>query len=374
MIPIEFGPRIIEKRIDQVGENEIYTFEAVAGNILRLRLFTTTSSEVDAGFELYNPDGTLLDARSGENREEISNGLELTQDGTYTIIVSDYQDDEIGDYILDLQRINNPVKAESINFGDEPIEDSIATIGEENFYNFEAVAGDILRLKLFPTKSSEVDPGFLLYNPDDTQLDSRSGENREAISNGLKLTQDGTYTIIVNDFENNEIGDYILDLQRINNPVNASSINFGKGRENSIDVMGDEDFYTFEAVAGDLIRLSTTRLSDVDPGFELYNPDGTLLDDLIMNSETDNSVVLNRLELTQDGTYTIIVSDFEDNETGDYAINLQLLNNLVNESFLGNDSNDLLNEETGNYRLNGIGDNDSLLDDYGNDPLTASKL
>ena len=59
MIPIEFGQRI-ERRIDPVGENEIYTFEAVAGDLMRL--FTTRLSEVDPGFLLFNPDGTFLDA------------------------------------------------------------------------------------------------------------------------------------------------------------------------------------------------------------------------------------------------------------------------------------------------------------------------
>ncbi|MGK7893476.1 MAG: pre-peptidase C-terminal domain-containing protein, partial [Xenococcus sp. (in: cyanobacteria)] len=155
-------------------------------------------------------------------------------------------------------------------------------------------------------------------------------------------------------------------------PANAIPISFGEIIEDRIDFENEWDTYTFEAEAGDLIWLTMSENSNTNrffnPYIRLYNPDGTLVgsDNGIYNAD------LTDIELVQDGTYTIIAGDYYVDDVRDYSLYLQRLNNLRIDPLLGNDSNDFLDEGIGNYRLNGIGDNDSLLNNYTTDPLTAS--
>ncbi len=115
-------------------------------------------------------------------------------------------------------------------------------------------------------------------------------------------------------------------------------INFGQRIEGEIELIGDENIYTFNATSGDRVRIRMTSLSGYDPPFDsvvglnpefnLYNPDGTLATSV--NNLNVISVALDGFELTQDGSYTIITKDTRDDDTGDYALTLQRLNNPVN--------------------------------------------
>ncbi|MGK7894736.1 MAG: hypothetical protein AB4372_14225, partial [Xenococcus sp. (in: cyanobacteria)] len=61
MIPINFGQRI-ERRIEPAIENEYYTFEAEAGDLIWLTMSESlkTNRFFNPYIRLYNPDGTLV--------------------------------------------------------------------------------------------------------------------------------------------------------------------------------------------------------------------------------------------------------------------------------------------------------------------------
>ncbi|MCX5885490.1 MAG: RHS repeat protein [Proteobacteria bacterium] len=90
----------------------------------------------------------------------------------------------------------------------------------------------------------------------------------------------------------------------------------------SISTVGEKDNYTFTATAGDTatIRVAVTSGS-MNPSLELYDSTGTKVASNYSSSGNYTSI---DKSLTTGGTYTIVVYDYGNDETGDY--NLTYLN------------------------------------------------
>jgi hypothetical protein len=54
-------------------------------------------------------------------------------------------------------------------------------------------------------------------------------------------------------------------------------ISFGQTITASISTVGESDIYAFEANAGDIVQVSMTSTSSMDPEFGLFGPDGSLV-------------------------------------------------------------------------------------------------
>jgi len=101
--PIGFGENFLAT-IDGVGKVDTYTFDALEGDVVMVRM--TTSSRLDPYFRLYAPDGSLITYKAAYNpgaAEFTSSALPAS--GTYVMIAEDYGFDEIGDYNIQLLRI-----------------------------------------------------------------------------------------------------------------------------------------------------------------------------------------------------------------------------------------------------------------------------
>lgn len=108
--------------------------------------------------------------------------------------------------------------------------------------------------------------------------------------------------------------------------ISAQSIQYGDNFTATLEVEGEIDEYTFDAIAGDRILLRMKGEKDgVDGCFSLLAPDGTLVG---ADCDDGRMVALNNLELLQTGTYTLMASDHNDNDTGSYGISLQVLNRI----------------------------------------------
>jgi len=105
-----------------------------------------------------------------------------------------------------------------------------------------------------------------------------------------------------------------------------TSINFGETLQCSIDLAGEIDIFSFTADAGDVVLVRMSRTSaGLDPYIRLYAPDATLL---CSASSYGESVDIASCTLPNGGTYTILAGDyaFDGNETGNYSLHLQRLN------------------------------------------------
>ena len=89
-------------------------------------------------------------------------------------------------------------------------------------------------------------------------------------------------------------------------------ISCGEIKTGSISTVGERDDYTFDANAGDAITIWLRVTSgSMNPYFELYDSTGNRIAN--GNSGTD-------ITIANAGTYTIGVSDFGNNDTGNYNI------------------------------------------------------
>ena len=110
--------------------------------------------------------------------------------------------------------------------------------------------------------------------------------------------------------------------------VNATTpLIYGDDLTAWINTEGESHTYTFEGNAGDRIFIRVRGTSNgVDGCIELFNPAGTSVG---MDCDDGGYVAIDGYDLAVTGTYTLIVKDREDNDTGFYGLSLQVVNNPI---------------------------------------------
>lgn len=203
-----------------------------------------------------------------------------------------------------------------IDYGD-CIQGSIYPFGEIDTYTFDGAAGDVIIIRM--TKSS----GFLLpflelFDPGGNKLTEDSGYPQAEIDT-LTLPGTGTYIILASDCDGDNTGDYGLSLQRTFNPGGAVPITYGTTLQDSIVLIAELDAYTFDGTAGDVVIIRMTRSSGfLDPFLELFDPAGTR----IAEDQGYPQAEIGPLSLESTGSYTILASDYDGDDTGNYSLTL----------------------------------------------------
>ncbi|MCB0522374.1 MAG: PPC domain-containing protein [Lewinellaceae bacterium] len=115
----------------------------------------------------------------------------------------------------------------------------------------------------------------------------------------------------------------------------SNPINYGDDLTSSILVLGEEDTYTFSGTSGDKIII---RMRGISSSFEacltLKNPSNAVVSSSCAGGLSEINVTL-----TETGTYTIVAADDLGDDTGNYGLSLQILNNAAYTQALpcGND-------------------------------------
>jgi YD repeat-containing protein len=303
--------------ISTVGEKDNYTFTASANDKVTIRA-VVTSGNMNPYLELYNPSGAKIAYSYSYSGNYTNIDKVLITGGTYTIVVYDDVNDETGNYNLTWQRLNNPCNATSITCG-QTISSSLSAAAEQNFYTFTATAGDKVTIRLITT-SGGMNPFLELYDSTGSRIAYNYSYSGNYTSIDKALTTGGTYTVVVYDDGNDETGNYNLTWQRLNNPCNAINI-CSQTISGSLSAIGEQDFYTFTANSGDDVSFNLTRTSgSFDPSLELYDSSGTRV--IYQYTASGSSITINTT-LSAGGIYTIIVSDYGNDETGNYTLSPQ---------------------------------------------------
>ena len=167
-----------------------YTFYANASDTVFLRINS-------GSIRLYAPNGTELTRGA-----EIS--YPLPDDGMYVTIVGFYT----GSYNMFIQRLNNPVNATPVGFG-ETVSGSIDFPDEMDTYTFSANAGDTVLIRMNEV-SGNLWPEIRLYAPNGTELDRDYDFSNAEIS--YTLAEDGGYTVLAYEYWGSYTGNYTLSL------------------------------------------------------------------------------------------------------------------------------------------------------------------
>jgi uncharacterized repeat protein (TIGR02543 family) len=303
---------------------DTWSFSANAGDYIWVTAGDPGATDFDPALSLVSPDGANLISNSGDYGCVVYATAPKT--GTYTVKVSDYGSDAPGNYTVSLvvSGVNLAITA-----GDEG--GSIASgatakgtigYGDSDGWTISANAGDYIWVTAGDPDGKALDPALTLVAPDGTMLQSNSGAYGCVVFATAPKT--GIYTILVYDHGQNNSGDYALSPI-----VTGGSLAITAGDEGGpiasgttakgIIGYGDSDGWSFTAAAGAAITVTVTDSgpTDYDPGLTVLAPDGTMIGS---NSGSSSCQVYGTAKLG--GTFTIIVSDSGQNNSGAYTLSL----------------------------------------------------
>ena len=190
-------------------------------------------------------------------------------------------------------------------------------------YTLMASAGDVILVGM-SRSSGSLWPGIEVHDSGGAKL-CEAGSSASAEIASCELVDGGTYSILAFDYWNGtHTGDYYLYLQRLNNPGSPVSITFGQTLSGSIVSLAQMHTYTFTASAGDVVLVGMSDDSyTFDPKVRLYGPDGSLANSNW--SSGDHAEFAQTLSIP--GSYTILAGENGGNDTADYGLFLQRVNN-----------------------------------------------
>jgi len=204
--------------------------------------------------------------------------------------------------------------------------------GDQDEFYFDGKAGFVFVLSLFNKtencyNSSYPCPVATLYAPGSAVALKTFSAKSGTDSQQVLLPATGTYTIKVAEEGNNHTADYLLGFERLF-PASPNTVGLLYGDftgNQDLNPVLDQDFYAFKAYKDSVITLT---LGDVVencynssypcPEAKLYAPDQTL----VTSFRTSQS---KKLTLTQEGVYTLHLSEYGNNDTDQYNLELQCI-------------------------------------------------
>ncbi|MBS3906841.1 MAG: pre-peptidase C-terminal domain-containing protein [Syntrophaceae bacterium] len=299
--PIACG-QVLSGSIGAADEIDFYTFTAAANDVVTVRV-RTTSGTLNPRLELYNPAGSRIWGPVGQI------DMTLSAAGTYKVLVRDSGNMNTGDYLVYWEKVKGPCNVMANLACEQVVSGSIGTGLDPppwRVYTFTVAANDVVTVRVRNTSGGSFSPVMELYYPSGTWL----GWPYSQID--ITLTAAGSYTILVRDSLNSHAGSFALSWRRTSTPCNATPIACGQALSGSIGAADEVDFYTFSASANDVVTLRARKTSGGSffPRMELYGPTGSLI---VSDYQIDRT-------LTAAGTYKVLVRDFENVNTGDYAV------------------------------------------------------
>ena len=318
-----------------LGDLDAWSFTAQAGDAIALSTGEVVSgASLAPWLRLFSPTGVLLGTGSGNQAIQVTATATVT--GTYLVVVSDFNNSGTGDYRLTLAKTGDPLV---ISAGDEggPMTNGVShggtlTTGDLDAWSFTAQAGDAIALSTGEVVSgASLAPWLRLFSPTGVLLGTGSGNQATQMTATATVT--GTYLVLISDFNDSGTGDYRLTLAKVPGPFIVSAGDEGGPMITGVShsgtlPTGDLDLWSFTAQAGDPVVVSVGEVvsgASLAPWLRLFSPTGALLDTASGNATAQVSVTA-----AATGTYTVVVSDFNNTGSGDYGLTVTgNTNNLV---------------------------------------------
>ena len=323
---------VVSAAISTVGEVDEFTFDAVAGESILLRVADTETTEfVNSAFfpriELFDPSGTFLDSGQGALVGGIFESIVVSGEYTVRLFDNSTGNDETGSYDLYFAKMPGANELGVLPNGGVVSED--IELGDIDSYTFQANAGESIQLRVADTETTEfINSAFFprieLYGPGGGFIDSGQGALVGTLFESIVTT--GTYTVLVFDNSSGDdaTGSYDLYFAKMPGANEGNGISGGETVDGFID-LGDIDSFAF--APGNLGASVTFNITDLDgsgffPRMELYGPSGAFI-----TSDQGALVADISQTLVQSGAYTLLVFDNSSgaDAIGNYRLNACLL-------------------------------------------------
>ena len=289
------------------GAVDCYRLSVAAGDVVRLRVLSGTGNSLGANVEMIDPGGKSVCADSiGGSALDCTAGPA----GTYTIMVSDYDNKFSGAYRVWAQRLNDPVGCAALSYT-APARATMAA-GAVDCYRLSVAAGDVVRLRVLSGTGNSLGANVEMIDPGGKSVcaDSIGGSALDCTAGPA-----GTYTIMVSDYDNKFSGAYRVWAQRLNDPVGCAALSYTAPARATM-AAGAVDCYRLSVAAGDVVRLRVLSGTGNSLGanVEMIDPGG--------KSVCADSIGGSALDCTAGpaGTYTIMVSDYDNKFSGPYTV------------------------------------------------------
>lgn len=299
--------------LEAIGAQDIYHFEATAGQTIILKVLQGTKNCCEFLWMLYDDaDQELFNSYfNGEQRHTLEKG------GRYTLII-DGQKDETGVYSFEIRDAdaNSGLTAEIDALYTE--EGTIETAGAQHEYPLSFEAGQTLYFQSLVDGGTCCDLKWNLLSASGTPIfDAWFGNDQE-----YTLEEGGEYLLTISGYQN-FTGDYSFRVVNIPPPqyfeiaidtlLSSQDFENGAGR---IEAIGAKDIYTFTLTAPQTVYFDVLSAADECCYFmwRLADESGTVLFDTWLHGDQEYT-------LQNGGIYTLSI-DGQDATTGSYDFRL----------------------------------------------------
>ena len=214
---IQHGEHINLCEIGLIGDSDLFRFQGTFGEVVTIKV------TMNLGRHRIRSCGCVRAVQTQRNvrRRRLSNWHRnhhrlLDASGLFTVRVTEYQNDEMMTYSVQLDRLSPPsTTAVSINPGDTLLGHVIAPTGDADLFVFNAVSGDLVSLRVTDQAGTGFDPAVAmeLYRPDGTFVVATSATGTASIERTLDQT--GTFTLRVTEYQDDEAMTFNVEYQCI---------------------------------------------------------------------------------------------------------------------------------------------------------------
>jgi len=201
--------------IGTIGDVDLYTFTASVGDSFVITAGDTSGTAFTPLMTVYRPDGTVqaTDVAAGGAGVEL---LSLTVAGTYSVVIADNTDNHIGNYALHFVKSPGPQAVDPADQDGGALTSGQAitaslTAGDLDAYTFTLAAGGSATVRASELGATAFFPLIDVFGPNGTRVGSNAG-SASAIVTLTSVTLGGTYTIVMHDSGDDNIGQYALAL------------------------------------------------------------------------------------------------------------------------------------------------------------------
>ncbi|MDJ0908768.1 MAG: caspase family protein [Woeseiaceae bacterium] len=230
---------------------------------------------------------------------------------------------------IDLREISrgasagNRIERGQLRYGDEQLNS-----GEyADIYTFRGQAGEHA---IIDVRSQEFDTYLMVIAPSGEQVDNDDHEGdrtRSLVS--LPLSENGNYRVYVTSYEPGEVGSYTLSINSDSAPSGGATLNeSGALQAGDATLSSGEyiDSYYFEGLPGERVDIDLTS-SDFDTYLILVTPSYEQIENDDWNGDTSRSFI--QADLTEPGTYRVVVTSFEPGERGAYRMTMSPSSDVI---------------------------------------------
>lgn len=236
------------------NESASWTFEGQARDFVDI---TVAPFDFDLTVDVLDPNGISMLEESPLDESfdtEFIRVLSLPEDGTYSIVISGYED-EFGDYEISINLSNGGLPG-SIVFAADTLEESETTEGHA--FPFTALAGEVVSFYVNPEFGFDTVIEIVNDDTDEVveEIDATTGFE-EAI---FSVPEDGNYYFLVKGFEGS-FGQY--DATLLGSDFAIFELAAGDGVVGQFGTDGIID-YIYRGAAGDTVTFTAETNDDLD--------------------------------------------------------------------------------------------------------------